>query len=181
MGVHSSLIVPPAQAFLLNLRMADCNLDSNGLKEFYIPDYILAPDSKPEDVHEVPTCPVVVFVNSKSGGQLGGELLVTYRSLLNNNQVVDLSENAPDEMLRRLYLNIEKLKQDGDKFASKVQEKLRIIVAGGDGTAGWLLGVVCDLKLSHPPPIATVPLGTGNNLPLLLVGERRTLGQISTL
>ncbi|KAI3737710.1 hypothetical protein L2E82_27720 [Cichorium intybus] len=38
-------------------------------------------------------------------------------------------------------------------------------VAGGDGTAGWLLGVVSDLKLSHPPPIATVPLGTGNNLP----------------
>lgn len=38
-------------------------------------------------------------------------------------------------------------------------------VAGGDGTAGWLLGVVSDLKLAHPPPIATVPLGTGNNLP----------------
>ncbi|XP_062103724.1 diacylglycerol kinase 4-like [Humulus lupulus] len=38
-------------------------------------------------------------------------------------------------------------------------------VAGGDGTAGWLLGVVSDLKLSHPPAIATVPLGTGNNLP----------------
>ena len=38
-------------------------------------------------------------------------------------------------------------------------------VAGGDGTAGWLLGVVCDLKLSYSPPIATVPLGTGNNLP----------------
>lgn len=38
-------------------------------------------------------------------------------------------------------------------------------MAGGDGTAGWLLGVVSDLKLSHPPPIATVPLGTGNNLP----------------
>ncbi|KAJ6975958.1 hypothetical protein NC653_031705 [Populus alba x Populus x berolinensis] len=38
-------------------------------------------------------------------------------------------------------------------------------VAGGDGTAGWLLSVVCDLKLSHPLPIATMPLGTGNNLP----------------
>lgn len=38
-------------------------------------------------------------------------------------------------------------------------------VAGGDGTAGWLLGVVSDLKLRKPPSIATVPLGTGNNLP----------------
>lgn len=38
-------------------------------------------------------------------------------------------------------------------------------VAGGDGTASWLLGVVSDLKLPKPPPIATVPLGTGNNLP----------------
>ncbi|KAL6335843.1 hypothetical protein AAG906_040565 [Vitis piasezkii] len=35
---------------------------------------------------------------------------------------------------------------------------------GGDGIAGWLLGIVSDLKLSWPPPIATVPLGTGNNL-----------------
>ena len=42
---------------------------------------------------------------------------------------------------------------------------LALKVAGGDGTAGWLLGVVSDLKLSHSPPIATVPLGTGNNLP----------------
>ena len=35
------------------------------------------------------------------------------------------------------------------------------------GTASWLLGVVSDLKLYHPPPIATVPLGTGNDLPFL--------------
>ncbi|CAI8586102.1 unnamed protein product [Vicia faba] len=47
----------------------------------------------------------------------------------------------------------------------KFMARLKLIVAGGDGTAGWLLGVVCDLKLSHPPAIATVPLGTGNNLP----------------
>ncbi|KAG5545451.1 hypothetical protein RHGRI_017815 [Rhododendron griersonianum] len=136
----------------------------NLLKQFCIPNYILVPNSEREFLPE-PTCPILVFINSKSGGQLGGDLLVTYRSLLNKNQVVDLLEEAPDTVLRRLYLNLEKLKLNGDELSPKIQERLRIIVAGGDGTAGWLLGVVSDLKLSPPPPIATVPLGTGNNLP----------------
>ncbi|KAK2985917.1 hypothetical protein RJ640_008133 [Escallonia rubra] len=144
--------------------MANPSTDPN-LEEFHIPDYILVPGSEVEILLDVPACPVLVFVNSKSGGQLGGELLITYRSLLNKNQVFDLGEETPDEVLRRLYLNLETLKRDGDKLAPEIEEKLKIIVAGGDGTAGWLLGVVCDLKLSQPPPIATVPLGTGNNLP----------------
>ncbi|XP_059449376.1 diacylglycerol kinase 5 [Corylus avellana] len=143
--------------------MADSNSESDFLKDFKIPTYILVPESKVVNVHPVPPCPVVVFVNSKSGGQLGGDLLVTFRSLLNENQVFDLEKESPDKVLRRIYVNLEKL--NGDEFAVKIKERLRLIVAGGDGTAGWLLGVVCDLKLSHPPPIATVPLGTGNNLP----------------
>ncbi|ESR60640.1 hypothetical protein CICLE_v10015037mg [Citrus x clementina] len=143
----------------------DSHSQSASLKEFYIPSYVLLPDSESETVPDVPRCPVLVFINSKSGGQLGGDLLVTYRSLLNKNQVFDVGEEAPDKALRRIYLNLETLKANGDAYATQIQERLRIIVAGGDGTAGWLLGVVCDLKLSHPPPIATVPLGTGNNLP----------------
>ncbi|KAM7270129.1 hypothetical protein ACFE04_029343 [Oxalis oulophora] len=135
------------------------------LKEFCIPSYILIPDSELLHVPDVPECPVLVFINSKSGGQLGGDLLVTYRSLLNENQVFDLGEEAPDKVLRKIYLNLRKLKTGGNEFAAEIEERLKIIVAGGDGTAGWLLGVVCDLKLSHPPAIATVPLGTGNNLP----------------
>ncbi|CAL9754080.1 unnamed protein product [Musa acuminata subsp. burmannicoides] len=135
------------------------------LRDFYIPDYIFTPESEKEDVPEKPTCPVIVFVNSKSGGQLGGDLIKTYRQLLNRVQVFDLGEEAPDKVLHRLYANFEKLKSDGDKLAAEIERTLRLIVAGGDGTAGWLLGVVCDLKLAQPPPIATVPLGTGNNLP----------------
>ncbi|KAI9083199.1 hypothetical protein K1719_034932 [Acacia pycnantha] len=80
-------------------------------------------------------------------------------------QVFDLGEEAPDKVLRRIYANFENFKLQDDQFGIKTTERLKLIVAGGDGTAGWLLGVVCDLKLSHPPPITTVPLGTGNNLP----------------
>lgn len=147
--------------------MGDPVSESNEqLKEFWIPDYILNQDFQPEGCSsDIPECPVIVFVNSKSGGQLGGNLLETYRSLLNTNQVVDLLEQAPDKFLSTLYLNLENLKKKEDDLAIKIQEKLRLVVAGGDGTAGWILGVVCDLKLSHPPPIATMPLGTGNNLP----------------
>ncbi|XP_002525776.2 diacylglycerol kinase 1 [Ricinus communis] len=140
------------------------------MKEFYIPDYILVPGSEIENVYgddddHKPSCPVIVFINSRSGGQLGGELLVTYRTLLNKNQVIDLGEKAPDKVLHQIYATLQKLKNNGDELATEIQKRLRIIVAGGDGTAGWLLGVVSDLKLPQPPPIATVPLGTGNNLP----------------
>lgn len=60
------------------------------LMEFSIPDYILVPGTeirRSSPSSHVPACPVIVFINTKSGGQLGGELLVTYTSLLNKNQV----------------------------------------------------------------------------------------------
>ncbi|KAL9297650.1 hypothetical protein ACSQ67_023546 [Phaseolus vulgaris] len=135
------------------------------INNFLIPDHILVPGSRVQNEGHVPECPVLVFVNSKSGGQLGGDLLQTYRNLLNPKQVFDLGEQAPDTVLRTVYANLESLNLQGHQFAETMMKKLKLIVAGGDGTAGWLLGVVCDLKLSHPPPIATVPLGTGNNLP----------------
>ncbi|XP_073297111.1 diacylglycerol kinase 5-like isoform X1 [Primulina huaijiensis] len=146
--------------------MESADLDSEKfVKEFYIPSYILVSDSEAECLPNVPECPVLVFINSKSGGQLGGDLLVTYRTILNKNQVFDLGEESPNNVLNRLFINLEKLKLNGDEFAFELEKKLKIIVAGGDGTAGWLLGVVSDLKLTQPPPIATVPLGTGNNIP----------------
>ncbi|CAN6457794.1 unnamed protein product [Victoria cruziana] len=146
--------------------MGDGSSDTNQLlKEFYIPDYIVTPDATFQEMSYMPDCPVIVFINSRSGGQLGGDLLKTYRALLNSAQVFDLGEDAPDKVLHKLYGNLERLKASDDKFASVIEEKMKIIVAGGDGTAGWILGVVCDLKLAQSPPVATVPLGTGNNLP----------------
>ncbi|KAK1435661.1 hypothetical protein QVD17_01427 [Tagetes erecta] len=146
-------------------RTVNCDSGDGGLKDFWIPDYILLSKSEVKKTSHIPASPVIVFVNSRSGGQLGGELLISYRTLLNKNQVFDLSENAPNKVLQELYFNIEKLKHGGDSLAPEIQRRLRIIVAGGDGTAGWILGVISDLNLAQPPPVATVPLGTGNNLP----------------
>lgn len=73
--------------------MADSESEHNNIhRDFYIPTYILAPNASSNSLRlpDVPTCPVLVFVNSKSGGQLGGELLRTFRHLLNKYQVLKL-------------------------------------------------------------------------------------------
>lgn len=64
--------------------------DSDFLRNFWIPNHVLVPNSEVDHgqiVGDGPKCPVLVFVNSKSGGQLGGELLKTYRALLKDKQV----------------------------------------------------------------------------------------------
>ncbi|KAK6132640.1 hypothetical protein DH2020_033618 [Rehmannia glutinosa] len=131
------------------------------LKEYYIPDYILLPESETKEECEVPA--------SCYGKNLRGFERITFSggllSLALIFQVFDLGEKTPDKVLHQLYFNLEKHKKNGDNLSAEIQRRLRIIVAGGDGTAGWLLGVVSDLKLSQPPPVATMPLGTGNNLP----------------
>ncbi|CAD6259446.1 unnamed protein product [Miscanthus lutarioriparius] len=127
-----------------------CHSSCGPLTDYYIPDYILKPDSERVTVDSVPCCPVVVFINSKSGGQLGSSLIKTYRELLNEAQVL-ISQKR---LLIRFYTDY-----------TATLKSSSLTVAGGDGTASWLLGVVSDLELSHPPPVATVPLGTGNNLP----------------
>lgn len=57
------------------------------LSDYYIPNYILVPGSFAKKPPFVPSCPVLVFINSKSGGQLGGNLLQSYHSVLNEKQV----------------------------------------------------------------------------------------------
>jgi len=109
--------------------MEKYNSLSDFLKEFYIPTYVLSAETEEEEEEEsrpTPASPVLVFINSKSGGQLGGELILTYRSLLNHNQVFDLDQETPDKVLRRIYLNLERLKDDD--FARQIREKLKIIV-----------------------------------------------------
>ncbi|XP_033224636.1 diacylglycerol kinase theta isoform X3 [Belonocnema kinseyi] len=99
--------------------------------------------------------PLLVFVNVKSGGCQGLDLISSFRKLLNPYQVFDLDNGGP---LPGLYV-------------FRHIQNYKILVCGGDGTIGWVLqcldNVGQDSECSSPA-CAIVPLGTGNDLARVL-------------
>ncbi|XP_067205134.1 diacylglycerol kinase theta isoform X5 [Linepithema humile] len=99
--------------------------------------------------------PLLVFVNVKSGGCQGLQLISSFRKLLNPYQVFDLDNGGP---LPGLYV-------------FRHIKDYKILVCGGDGTIGWVLqcldNVGQDSECSSPA-CAIVPLGTGNDLARVL-------------
>ncbi|KAM7472841.1 hypothetical protein LguiA_011024 [Lonicera macranthoides] len=116
---------------------------------------------------EAPEGPLVVFINSRSGGRHGPELKVRLQELMSEEQVFDLSDVRPHEFVQYGLSCLEKFAGLGDRCAKETREKLRVVVAGGDGTVGWVLGCLGDLNKQGQmpvPPVAVIPLGTGNDL-----------------
>ena len=64
------------------------------MEEMCIPNYILERGSQSENGESTatPESPILVFVNSKSGGQLGGAILKSFHDLLNPKQVHTISQ-----------------------------------------------------------------------------------------
>ncbi|XP_062381306.1 diacylglycerol kinase theta isoform X1 [Sardina pilchardus] len=100
-------------------------------------------------------CPLLVYVNPKSGGLKGREILYNFRKILNPHQVFELTNGGPL----------------GGLHTFREVPRFRILVCGGDGTVGWVLGVLEAIrhKLVCPEPaIGIIPLGTGNDLARVL-------------
>ncbi|XP_031481010.1 diacylglycerol kinase 4-like [Nymphaea colorata] len=114
-----------------------------------------------------PEAPIVVFVNSRSGGRHGPALMARLQELISEEQVFDLSNVKPTDFFQYGLGCLERLAGFGDNCASETREKLRVMVAGGDGTVGWVLGSISELYLQNRlplPPTGIIPLGTGNDL-----------------
>ncbi|KAL9267043.1 Diacylglycerol kinase 7-like protein, partial [Drosera capensis] len=124
-------------------------------------------DSKEWEGVEAAEAPMVVFLNSRSGGRHGGELKRRLEELMEEDQVFDLKDVKPNDFVQYGLGSLEHLVSRGDYCAKDAREKIRVVVAGGDGTVGWVLGSLGELYKQgrEPvPPVAVIPLGTGNDL-----------------
>lgn len=97
--------------------------------------------------------PLLVFINTKSGAQNGPSLRRRLNMLLNPVQVFELSSSQGPE--------------DGLEMFSNVQY-FRVLICGGDGTVAWVLDAIERHNFESPPPVAVLPLGTGNDLSRVL-------------
>uniref|UniRef100_A0A8C3C3D0 Diacylglycerol kinase n=1 Tax=Cairina moschata TaxID=8855 RepID=A0A8C3C3D0_CAIMO len=155
LGAHAAVVVPPT--WILRVRRPQNPMKSSkkkkrtsfkrksskkGAEEGRWKPFVIKPMPAPL------MKPLLVFVNPKSGGNQGAKIIQSFMWYLNPRQVFDLSQGGPKEALE-LYRKV---------------HNLRILACGGDGTVGWILSILDQLRLNPPPPVAILPLGTGNDL-----------------
>ncbi|KAL0273107.1 UNVERIFIED_CONTAM: hypothetical protein PYX00_005861 [Menopon gallinae] len=155
LGHHQQIIVPPSWIVKLPRKGSfKSSLRKSPKKKQTIKKRTkekLEKDSRTFVIKPIPTAsvkPVIVFINPKSGGNQGVKLMQKFQWLLNPRQVFDLSQGGPRiglEMFRKVL-------------------NLRILACGGDGTVGWVLSVLDQIKFYPPPAVGVLPLGTGNDL-----------------
>uniref|UniRef100_A0A3P9HEB1 Diacylglycerol kinase n=1 Tax=Oryzias latipes TaxID=8090 RepID=A0A3P9HEB1_ORYLA len=151
LGAHAGVIVPPS--WIIKVRKPQVRAHSPASRHKVHQLFLGFQESKwrPFMLKPLPSPlmkPILVFVNPKSGGNQGAKLLQMFMWILNPRQVFDLSQGGLREALE-LYRKV---------------PNLRILACGGDGTVGWILSALDELQMNPQPPVAVLPLGTGNDL-----------------
>ncbi|XP_032569362.1 diacylglycerol kinase alpha isoform X2 [Chiroxiphia lanceolata] len=148
-GVLRDHVLPPASIYPVLLERQDSQRDNGGTPVEETPQVFTTPEGQALRVSPPPdTHPLLVFVNPKSGGKQGERVLRKFQYLLNPRQVYNLQKGGP---------------MPGLDFFRDVPD-FRVLVCGGDGTVGWILDAIDKANLPRRPPVAVLPLGTGNDL-----------------
>ncbi|CAF1192614.1 unnamed protein product [Adineta steineri] len=142
-GIFRNIIVRPQW-------LTRSNESSTGFRARLPSDLI----NKSTESNSSPFTPVIVFINKRSGGQVGEKLYRKLLGKLNPRQVFLLENNDTINNALNIYSSL---------------PNTRICVFGGDGTVGWVLSRLADIyPSSNQPPVSIFPLGTGNDLSRVL-------------
>ncbi|KAL6052029.1 Diacylglycerol kinase [Balamuthia mandrillaris] len=114
--------------------------------------FVLLPSSNEILLQQQEQPRLLIFVNSKSGGQQGAYLLPKFQALLPASQVFDIvAEGGPRNGI------LQHMKHGATN--------IRILACGGDGTGKWVLETMDNMALGQTKvTVAMLPLGTGNDI-----------------
>ncbi|CAM1302894.1 DGKE (predicted) [Pycnogonum litorale] len=144
-GQYRDFIVPPTS---VKLKLVGWK----GRRHLVVGDVTKPPStiSSQMTANECKWRPLIVVGNRKSGDNEGQLILQAFRRLLNPLQVIDLYDLPPENAVVWCHLLRDQI--------------CRILIAGGDGTVGWVLNTIENFKLEYQPHVCILPLGTGNDL-----------------
>ncbi|KAK6766986.1 hypothetical protein RB195_026322 [Necator americanus] len=109
--------------------------------------------------------PVIICINTVCGSCTGKVVYRSFLRHLHRNQVIDIQKEDVKSALQWI--------DDSER------EDVRLVVAGGDGTISSVLDILEEFH--QKPPMAVLPLGTGNDLSRVLGWGGGTNGDLDIL